>query len=83
MELGFPGDQWTDPAPPLPAPPGGSSHWEEGWRLPPGPLPPCPAFQGQAACVHCWAGNKKQWLPLEEVCVKGLLARVGAGAREN
>lgn len=32
---------------------------------PPGPLPPCPAFQGRAASVHCWAGSKKQWLPLE------------------
>lgn len=51
--------------------------------LPPGPLPPCPAFQGLAAWVHCWAGSKKQWLSLEEVGIQGLPARVTTEAREN
>lgn len=51
--------------------------------LPPGPLPPSPAFQGWAAWVHCWAGSKKQWLPLEEVGIQGLPTRVHARARES
>lgn len=51
--------------------------------LPPGPLPPGPAFQGWAAWVHCWAGNEKQWLPLEEVGIQRLPTRVHAGARES
>lgn len=49
----------------------------------PGPLPPCPAFQGLAGWASCWAGSKKQWLPLKEVGIQGMAARVGAGTREN
>lgn len=84
MELGFPGDQWQGPAPP-PAPPGHSSHWEEGWRLSclvswtPAPLPCLP---GPGSLVYRGAGNEKQWLSLEEVGIRAD-SQGGARAREN
>nr|XP_054325081.1 apoptosis-inducing factor 3 isoform X4 [Pongo pygmaeus] len=58
---------WPSPTPP-PSPSWPQLELGGGWRL--GrlldPCPPCPAFQGPAASVHCWAWNTEQWLPCEE-----------------
>lgn len=55
---------WPSPTPP-PSPSWPQLELGGGWRL--GrlldPCPPCPAFQGPAASVHCWAWNTEQWLP--------------------
>lgn len=84
VSLGTSGLAQPNPTPP-PSLSWPHSHWEKGWRL--GglldPCPLCPAFQGWEASIHCWAGRKKQWLPLEEVGIWGLPARVGARAQEN
>lgn len=79
MELGFPGDQPQPNPTPLASP--GLTHtgrrgggWVASWT---------PAPFAEKPPSTAGPGRKKQWLPLEEVGIQGLPARVGARTQEN
>lgn len=85
MDLGFPGDQWTGPAPPTPNPSceqltlrGGGGGWA-ACRTP----APLPCFPGPVSLGLLLGWEQEAVAAVEEVSIQGLATRVGSRTSKN